>query len=127
MDSLEQFSLEFGVRATPKLLFTMISTPEGLSRWFANNVIVEDDIFLFIWEDSEQKARLVQSKDNEFVKYEWLDDFHKGYFFEMHIHAGEMASEVVLGIADYAEKAEKDLYQRLWATQVKQLQRLFNT
>ena len=126
MNALTEYNLEFSVRTTPKLLFTLISTPEGLSRWFASNVIVNEDIFDFFWEDSQQKARLVQSKENEFVVFEWLDDFHDGYTFEMQIYAGEMASELVLSIKDYAEPGEMDFYQRLWATQVKQLQRLFN-
>lgn len=126
MSTMINYYLEFGVKTTPKLLYTLISTPEGLSRWFASNVYNEDDLFYFAWEDSEQKARLVQSKENEFVRFEWLDDFQKGHAFEMQIHAGEMSSEVSLSISDYAEPAEMDFYQRLWTTQVKQLQRLFN-
>lgn len=126
MSVVEEFKMEFAVRTTPKLLYTLISTPEGLSRWFADNVIMDDDLFLFIWEGSEQKARLVQFKENEFVRFEWLDDFHQGYMFEMHIHKGEVSSELALIITDYAEPSEKDFYQRLWITQVRQLQRLFN-
>ncbi len=125
MSTMMAYQLEFGVKTTPKLLYTLISTPEGLSRWFASNVHNEDDLFYFSWEDSEQKARLIQSKENEFVRFEWLDDFHKGYAFEMQILAGEMASEVSLSISDYAEPAEMDFYQRLWTTQVQRLQRLF--
>lgn len=126
MSTMKEFKLEFDIKTTPKLLYTLISTPEGLSRWFADSVVSEDDLFHFSWEDSEQKARLVQSKENEFVKFEWLDDFHKGYVFEMQIDAGEMSADLALLITDYAEPSEMDFYQRLWTTQVRQLQRLFN-
>ncbi len=126
MNKLEQFNLEFGFKVSPKLLYTMITKPEGLARWFANSVTIQDDIYHFVWEDSEQNARMVESKDNEFVKFEWLDDFHKGYIFEMHIQHEEVSLEVALVISDYAEPADIDYFQRLWSAQVKKLQRLFN-
>lgn len=126
MRVVEEYKMEFVVRTTPRLLFTLISTPEGLSRWFADNVFMEEGLFRFIWEGSEQKARLAECKENEFVRFEWLDDFHQGYIFEMRIHAGDVSSEPALVITDYAEPSEKDFYQRLWTTQVRQLQRLFN-
>jgi uncharacterized protein YndB with AHSA1/START domain len=127
MITLEQFSLEISFKVSPKLMYTLISKPEGLARWFADAVFVEEDIYHFVWEGSEQKARLIQSKDNEFVKFEWLDEFHKGYVFEMHILNQEVSPEVALLITDYAEPSETDYYRRLWGAQLLKLQRLFNT
>ncbi len=126
MITLEQFSLEFSFTVSPKLMYTFISQPEGLSRWFADAVFIEEDVYHFVWEGSEQKARLIESKDNEFVKFEWLDDFHQGYMFEMHILNEEVSREVALLIRDYAEPSEMDYYQRLWSAQIRKLQRLFN-
>lgn len=126
MITLEQFSLEFSFTISQKLMYTLISQPEGLSRWFADAVFIEEDVYHFVWEGSEQKARLIESKDNEFVKFEWLDDFHQGYMFEMHILNEEVSREVALLIRDYAEPSEMDYYQRLWSAQIKKLQRLFN-
>jgi uncharacterized protein YndB with AHSA1/START domain len=127
MSELEKFTLEFQLKTTPKLLFTLISTPEGLSRWFADQVVVVDDVFHFKWQDSEQTARLVQSKDNNFVKFQWLDDFHKDMILEMQIVHEAVSSEVGLIVTDYAESGDLDFSQRLWNTQVGQLQRLFNS
>lgn len=126
MITLEQFSLEFSFTVSPKLMYTLISKPEGLARWFADAVFIEEDVYHFVWEGSEQKARLVESKDNEYVKFEWLDDFHQGYIFEMHILNEEVSREVALLIKDYAEPSEMDYFQRLWSTQIRKLQRLFN-
>ena len=33
-----KFELEFPIQASPQLLFQYISTPSGLSEWFADNV-----------------------------------------------------------------------------------------
>ena len=127
MSQLHKFSLEFVVNASPKLLFTLISTPEGLTRWFADAVFAQDDVYSFKWKDSEQKARLVESKDNEFVVFEWLDDYHKGYLLEMRIQTEALSSAVSLLVTDFSEPADMDFSQRLWTNQVRQLQRLFSS
>ncbi len=126
MSVLEKFSLEYDFRTSPRLLYTAISTPEGLSRWFADVVIVEDDVFVFRWEGSEQRARLVECKENEYVKFLWLDDFHHDHCLEMKIDVEPVSSLVALIITDFAEPVDIDFSQRIWESQVRKLQRLFN-
>jgi uncharacterized protein YndB with AHSA1/START domain len=126
MNVLQAFTREYSFKASPRLLYTLIYTPEGLSRWFAENVIVEGDMYIFQWEGSEQRARLIQSKDNELVRFQWLDDFHKDYILEMRILNEPVSREVALVITDHAEPADLEFYHRLWDTQVNRLQRLFS-
>lgn len=129
MSVLKKFTIEYGFKTTPKLLYTAISTPEGLSRWFADMVISEEDIFLFKWEGSEQKARLVGFKENEFVQFQWLNEFdeaEKEECMEMRIHNEPVSSELALIITDHAEDGDLDFSQRIWDAQVKKLQRMFN-
>ena len=125
MKGLKEFSLEFHIKTTARLLYTMVSTPEGLSRWFADNVVSKDGVYHFKWPDSEQSARLVFSRENECVRFQWLDDFHKDYVMEMQIISNPLSPEVALMITDFAEPADLDFSQRLWEAQVKKLQRLF--
>jgi uncharacterized protein YndB with AHSA1/START domain len=127
MGALKKIQLEYGLKTTPKLLYTAISTPEGLSRWFADMVLVEDDVFHFIWEGSDQKARMLKCRDNECVYLHWLDDPVREEYLEMHITNEPVSSEVALVIIDYAEEQDMDFTQRLWDAQVKKLQRLFNS
>jgi uncharacterized protein YndB with AHSA1/START domain len=75
MTPLTKFTLEFHIKVSPRLLYTLISTSEGLARWFADKVNVNDDIYEFEWEGSQQKARLLESKEPEYVRFEWTDDF----------------------------------------------------
>ncbi len=127
MSALKQFQLEYGFQTTPKLLYTAISTPEGLSRWFADMVLIEGDVFHFKWEGSEQKARLVKSRENECVHFQWLDDPSRDQCLEMHINYEPVSRGVALVIKDHAEETDLDFSQRLWDAQVKKLQRLFNS
>lgn len=127
MNELQKFTLEFPIEISSKLLYTMISTPEGLTHWFADSVIVEEDIFHFRWHDTLQTARLVQHKDNEYVKFEWLDDFHQGLHLEMQVIHEPLSTGVTLMVTDFAETGELELTQRLWQTQVGHLKRIFNS
>lgn len=126
MSVLKKIQLEYGFKTTPKLLYTAISTPEGLSRWFADLVLIEDDVFHFKWEGSSQKARMVKSKENEYVHFQWLDDPDREECLEMQILNEPVSSEVALVVTDYAEESDHDFTERLWDAQLKKLQRLFS-
>ncbi len=128
MAGLEKFILEFPVKATPRVLYTLISTAEGLSRWFADIVDIEgEDVFKFKWEDSEQSARLIQSKENEYVRFQWQGEDYQDHYFELKILTEPVSSEVALVITDYADPADLEFSKLLWNTQVGLLQRMFNS
>ena len=56
MSSKTFFSLEFDFHASPQLLYQYLSTPSGLSEWFADNVNSRGEHFEFIWDDGEAHA-----------------------------------------------------------------------
>ncbi|MGB0186699.1 MAG: START-like domain-containing protein, partial [Flavobacteriaceae bacterium] len=49
MSTKVKFELEFPIQASPQLLYNYISTPSGLSEWFADNVNSRGELFTFIW------------------------------------------------------------------------------
>ncbi len=128
MAKLKKISLEFPVKASPKVLYTLISTAEGLSRWFADSVDVdENEVFLFKWKDSEQGAKIIQAKENEYVRFQWQEEIYKDCFFELKIIIEPISSEVALLVTDYADAADIEFSKLLWNTQVSVLQRMFNS
>ena len=46
MEEKIKFEMEFPIHASPQLLFQYISTPSGLSEWFADNVNSRGEILL---------------------------------------------------------------------------------
>ena len=68
-----KFELEFPIQASPQLLFQYISTPSGMSEWFADNVNSRGELFTFIWDGFEEQAKLLAKKNGERVKFKWLD------------------------------------------------------
>jgi uncharacterized protein YndB with AHSA1/START domain len=70
MEPKSRYELEFPINSSPQLLYQYISTPSGLSEWFADNVNSRGEYFTFIWDDSEENARLSSKKTGEKIKFQ---------------------------------------------------------
>jgi hypothetical protein len=120
-----KFELEYNLNCSAKVLFSRLSTPEGLGEWFAEQVNVDGDLFSFYWNSSESKARLSALKDNKMVRFEWLGmENEESNYFEFRINFEELTSELALIITDFAEADEKEDSIYLWDSQIQDLKRL---
>ncbi|MGB1971097.1 MAG: START-like domain-containing protein [Flavobacteriaceae bacterium] len=120
------FSLEIDFHASPQLLFQYLSTPSGLSEWFADNVNSRGEDFTFIWDDSEEYAVLLQKKTNEKVRYRWInnEEDEEKYYFEFKIVVDEITKDVSLVISDFAEEDELEEAKMLWENLVASLKQV---
>ena len=121
-----KYELEFPINASPALLFQYISTPLGLSEWFADNVNSRGEFFTFIWDDSEEKARITAKKTGERIKFRWLDDDDNDtdYSCEIKIIEDEITNDVSLVISDYAFEEDLREAEQLWENQVSELKQV---
>ena len=64
--------------------------------------------FTFIWEDSEEHAKLLTKKNNELVKFMWVNDEedYRKYFFEFLIIVDEITKDVSLTVTDFSDEDE---------------------
>ena len=100
MAERKRFTLEYPINSSPEFLYTYISTASGLAAWFADDVTIDGDIFTFIWEGSEERAKLVNKRNNKYVKFQWLDRGPDEYFtFE--IDQDDLTGDVALVINDF--------------------------
>jgi len=117
MAEKKKFTLEYEVKSSPRILYSFISEPNGLSQWFADDVNFRDQVYTFTWDDEQLKAKLVSIKENKLVKFKWLDDEPQCYF-EMEIVQDELTNDVALSITDFTTDdllAEKKL---IWDNQI---------
>jgi hypothetical protein len=100
-----------------------------LSEWFADNVNSRGEFFTFIWNDSEEKARLASKKSGEKVKFKWVDSDNKDtdYFFELHILEDDITKDVSLMVIDFAFKDEVKEATQLWENQISDLKHLIGS
>jgi uncharacterized protein YndB with AHSA1/START domain len=116
-----KYELEYIFNTSPNLLYSRLSTPEGLSEWFADDVNLRKGKYHFVWEGAEHEASVVQKKLNKFIRYHWEDDDDPEFYFEFRIRTVELTGEVALLITDFAEEDEKDDAIDLWDSQISEL------
>ncbi len=123
------FSVEYDFQSSPQLLFQYISTPSGLSEWFADNVNSRGELFQFIWDDSEEQAKLIQSKSNEIVRFQWDngEEDDKDYYFEFKIEVDEITKDVSLVVSDFADEDEMDESKLLWDNLIADLKQVLGS
>lgn len=126
MDDKIKFEIEFVIQSSPQLLYTYLSTPSGLSEWFADNVNSRGEMFSFIWDGSEEVAKLLKRKSDEFVKFAWEENDDATYF-EMKIIVDEITKDVSLFITDFAEEDEVEEAKMLWENQVASLKQVLGS
>ncbi|WP_299390576.1 START-like domain-containing protein [uncultured Gelidibacter sp.] len=129
MEEKIKFEMEFPIHSSPQLLYQYISTPSGLSEWFADNVNSRGELFTFIWNDSEEKAKLLSKKSGERVKFRWLNDDEDGqsYYFEIRIQVDEITKDVSIIITDFIDEDEVDEAKMLWENQISDLKQVLGS
>ena len=129
MDLKIRYELEFPINSSPALLYQYISTPSGLSEWFSDNVNSRGEHYTFIWDDSEEKARVTAKKTNERIKFKWLDDngADTDYSLELKIVEDEITKDVSLVVSDFAEEDDINEATLLWENQISDLKHVIGS
>ena len=114
------YTLEYPVRCSPRILYEFLSTPAGLQEWFADQVDERDGVFSFSWNGNTDKAQLMESEDDKFIRFHWVTS-GKDEYFEFSIDKSEVTNQTILIIKDFADKKEIKDQSQLWEYQVKDL------
>ena len=120
-----KFLLEYSFgHVSPEGLWNSLSTPSGLSCWFADKVYKEDGVLNFVWGKSEaQKAEVLHSRSGFYIRYHWLDDENPKGYFELKILCDELTMDVILVVTDFCEEGEKEESIDLWNNQIASLKK----
>ena len=122
-----KYEMEFPIHASPSLLFQYISTPSGMQEWYADNVNSRGEFFTFIWEGSEEKAKLVSKNNGQSIRFQWLDDEDTDYYFEMRIQVDAITKDVSIMVTDFAEDDEIEEGKMLWENMISELKQLLGS
>lgn len=122
-----KYEMEFPIHASPSLLFQYISTPSGLQEWYADNVNSRGEYFTFIWEGSEEVARLVSKRKSEFIRFQWVVDKGTDYYYEIYIQVDEITKDVSLMVTDFADEDELEEGKMLWDNMISELKHVLGS
>lgn len=118
-----KFEMEFPIQASPHMLYQYFGSPSGLSEWFADNVNSRGEIYTFIWNGSEEKAKVLQERPDEKIKFKWLNDGEDKTFFEFKIEVDEITKDVSLIVTDFADEDDMEEAKMFWENQIDELKR----
>lgn len=117
----QKIVLEYPINSSPKILYTRLSTPGGLSEWFADDVNLKGSVFSFIWEGTEQRAEVVQKKENKYIRFSWEEEEEEDTYFEFRINIDELTKDVALVVTDFVDEDDKEDSIELWNSQISEL------
>lgn len=119
--------LEYIIYASPKLLFDFITSPSGLSEWFADDVNIVGSVYTFQWDGAKQQATILNVTEGRSIRLRWTDRPADTYF-EFRIEKNELTQELSLIITDFAESREEmHSLEALWQGQVQRLMKVIGS
>lgn len=118
-----KIELEYIFSSSVKVLYARLSTPAGLSEWFADDVLQKGGRFIFVWNRTEHPAVLLEAKTNSRVRFAWEDAEDEEEYFGFDIHVEPLTGEVALIITDFADEEEINDSIELWDKQMDILHR----
>jgi uncharacterized protein YndB with AHSA1/START domain len=120
MSEKKKFNIEYEIKSSPRILYSFLSEPNGLTQWFADDVSVRDQVYTFTWDGEQQKAKMMASKENKLVRFKWVED-EPQCFFEMEIIQDELTNDVALSITDFATEDAITERKAIWDNQIEYL------
>jgi len=124
MSIKKQYELEYNLNVSPRHLFPRLSTPEGLTGWFADKVTTDGKIYNFIWDNVDHIAKLIHVKELKNIKWKWLENNQDTIFFiEFRIDTLDLTNSTALYISDYCDEDELQENIDVWDSLVTKLKR----
>jgi len=119
----KKIELEYIFSSSVKVLFSRLSTPAGLAEWFADDVFQKEGRFVFLWNNIEHPAILIDSKPNSFVRFRWEEAENEEEYFEFRIEVHSLTKDVALIITDFTDEEDETDTVDLWDKQIGMLHR----
>lgn len=106
------------------VLWNAISTPEGLEKWMADRVTVNERTYTFEWgKDEVKRAELITRRSNSHIRFHWIDDEDSDSYFELRIENNELTGDYSLLVEDTVDEDEVEDMTDLWNIEVESLLR----
>jgi len=113
-----KFTTEYEFNASEKMIFPYLSTAKGLSEWFVDSIIIDENHkFHFHWQGEVLVAKMVVNKPYDHVKFEFAPKSEldkKPNFIEFKLNYDEMTTRVYLTVIDFSEMSDSNELLKLW-------------
>jgi len=114
-----KIEVEFLLKASPTIVYSFLTAPACLVRWFCDAVDIEGTTFSFDWQGFIQYAELVMDIEDELLRFEWKEHDYEDEYLEYRISTSPVTNETILTITDFCDDDEVDSQKALWDAQIK--------
>lgn len=106
-------------------VWTLISTPVGLKKWLADDVMMDGSMATFIWGDPLREhdthtATVVEMEKNSHIRLHW-DSSDVDSYWEIRMFHSEIAGNYHLAITDFAEDDDHEGLVQIWNQNIERL------
>jgi len=111
-----------------RIIWPLISTAAGLSKWMADEVSAVGNVFTFTWGElwshhEVRQAKVLEKTDFVSVRFRWEDEPNPDAYWELKIEKGDITDDFILVVTDYASDEDKDIMEDIWEASFERLHR----
>ncbi len=118
--SKKRVELEFELNtSSPSKIWSYISDAGGLEKWMADKVERNGKKLTFTWgmtylNNDERTATIMKENKEKMMRFKWDGDEDENAYCEMRIETGEISSNCILCITDFADDDDVESLKELW-------------
>ena len=75
-----KFIADYQINTSKKIVFHYLSTASGLQEWFADKVDDKNELFVFNWGGSVEKAEVLEREQDRVIRFHWVHSPANEYF-----------------------------------------------
>ena len=111
-----------------RIIWALISTPEGLSKWIADEVEANGEQLTFVWGNRWQAheikhARILEQVAQSYSRYIWEEDEESGNYWELRMDRNELTGDYMLSVTDVAHDGDTETVVEIWEDNMERLHR----
>ena len=118
-----KLQLEFLFKASPNILYTFLTTPACIVRWFCDKAEVDEHQITYSWSGNEEVALILADHEEEVLRLKWADSDYDSEYLEFKISESPVTGETILDLTDFCDENEVNDTKQNWNQQIKNLQK----
>ncbi|MEM6299584.1 MAG: START-like domain-containing protein [Bacteroidota bacterium] len=122
-----KYTTEREFLSSPRQLFPYLSTPVGLSEWFADRVeILEKKSLNIFWDNAPHRAKIVAQRANQMIRFQFepTQEGESPAYLEFRLSYNDFTESTFLAITDFSEMQDEDELDSLWTNLIDDLKDL---
>ena len=125
--SKNKIHIEHELRSNSQsIIWHLISTAEGLSRWLADDVREDGNSLTLTWGETWshheiKTASVLEEARGEYIRYSWENGIDEDDFWELRIEKSDITGDYILIITDHALPEDIESLESIWESNLEQL------